>query len=134
MSFDLNLMIQILADSDKNDTKLVMEGTIVEKLECRPYADQTYMAMKTKAMAIASQPKHKVEQIDPVTKFKPISNHPQNVSLISFLALRSFVTNLNFLDRRRQEKEERRQKVAIRQNSRYGHTVQCIRETSVLQH
>lgn len=58
-----------------------MEGTIVEKLECRPYADRAYMNMKAKAMVIAAQPKRKVEQLDSVvTTFKPISDHKHNVS------------------------------------------------------
>lgn len=57
-----------------------MEGTIVEKLECRPYADRAYMNMKAKAMVIAAQPKRKVEQLDSVvTTFKPISDHKHNV-------------------------------------------------------
>lgn len=61
--------------------KLQMEGTIVEKLECRPYADRAYMNMKAKAMVIAAQPKRKVEQLDSVvTTFKPISDHKHNVS------------------------------------------------------
>lgn len=57
-----------------------MEGTIVEKLECRPFADQTYMTMKAKSIKIAAQPKRKVEQLDSVvTTFKPISDHKHNV-------------------------------------------------------
>lgn len=59
-----------------------MEGTIVEKLECRPYADQTYMNMKAKSIKIAAQPKRKVEQLESVvTTFKPISDHKHNVSI-----------------------------------------------------
>jgi transcription initiation factor TFIIF subunit beta len=59
-----------------------MEGTIVEKLECRPYADQTYMTMKAKSIMVAAQPKRKVEQLDTVvTKFKPISDHKHNVRI-----------------------------------------------------
>jgi transcription initiation factor TFIIF subunit beta len=83
LDFDCNASLP--ADSDKNDSKLVMEGTIVEKLECRPYADQTYMNMKAKAMVIAAQPKRKVEQLDTVvSNFKPISDHKHNVSLRSW--------------------------------------------------
>lgn len=59
-----------------------MEGTIVEKLECRPYADQTYMTMKAKSITIASQPKLQVKKLDSVvTSFKPISDHKHNVSI-----------------------------------------------------
>lgn len=61
-----------------------MEGTIVEKLECRPYADQTYMNMKAKSIMIAAQPKRKVEQLESVvTTFKPISDHKHNVSIFT---------------------------------------------------
>lgn len=68
------------ADDERSDKLIRMEGTIVEKLECRPYADQTYMAMKAKSIKIAAQPKRKVEQLDSVvTSFKPISDHKHNV-------------------------------------------------------
>lgn len=66
-------------DSDRSD-KIYMEGTIVEKLECRPYADQTYMTMKANSIKNASMPKRRVEQLDSVvTTFKPISDHKHNV-------------------------------------------------------
>lgn len=57
-----------------------MEGTIVEKLECRPYADNTYMKLKAMSIRNASMPKRRVEQLDTVvTTFKPISDHKHNV-------------------------------------------------------
>lgn len=57
-----------------------MEGTIVEKLECRPYADETYMSLKAKSIFKLNQPKRKVELLDnAVTKFKPVSDHKHNV-------------------------------------------------------
>lgn len=60
-----------------------MEGTIVEKLECRPYADSTYMDMKAKSIKIAALPKRRVEQLDNVvTTFKPISDHKHNVNCL----------------------------------------------------
>jgi transcription initiation factor TFIIF subunit beta len=61
-----------------------MEGKIVEKLECTPYADSLYMKMKAKSILLASQPKRRVEQLDKVvTNYKPISDHKHNVSLIN---------------------------------------------------
>lgn len=70
------------AEGERSD-KLYMEGTIVEKLECRPYADQTYMNMKAKSIRFAAQPKRKVEQLDSVvTTFKPISDHKHNVRIL----------------------------------------------------
>lgn len=63
-----------------------MEGKIVEKLECTPYADKLYMSMKAKSIKIASQPKRKVEQLDNVvSNYKPISDHKHNVSFIKQL-------------------------------------------------
>lgn len=63
-----------------------MEGTIVEKLECRPFADQIYMKMKATSIKIAAQPKRKVEQLDTVvTTFKPISDHKHNVNISTMI-------------------------------------------------
>lgn len=75
-----NIILPLLsADGEKND-KLIMEGTIVEKLECRPYADATYMNMKAKSIMKAAMPTRRVEQLDSVvTTFKPISDHKHNV-------------------------------------------------------
>lgn len=102
-----------------------MEGTIVEKLECRPYADRAYMNMKAKAMVIAAQPKRKVEQLDSVvTTFKPISDHKHNVRKETQLS--NYFTICIFIDRIRQAKKDRRKEVANRQNGRYGHAVQCF--------
>lgn len=118
----------------------------MEKLECRPYADQTYMNMKAKAMVIAAQPKRKVEQLDSVvTTFKPISDHKHNVSRTEieevtgeFLGLVVKLHKIRKLffsaDRIRQEEENRWQKVPHRQDGRHGHALQCLRETSILQH
>jgi len=67
-------------DNDRSTDKLYMEGTIVEKLECRPYADQTYMSMKALSIRNAAQPKRQVLQLDKhVTTFKPISDHKHNI-------------------------------------------------------
>lgn len=76
-----------------------MEGTIVEKLECRPYADQTYMTMKAKSIKIAAQPKRRVEQLDSVvTTFKPISDHKHNVRNFLFRNANVLVISHLFLD------------------------------------
>lgn len=76
------LMFYILVDPERAD-KLYMEGKIVEKLECTPYADSLYMSMKAKSIKMASQPKRRVEQLDKVvTNYKPISDHKHNVSFL----------------------------------------------------
>lgn len=60
-----------------------MEGKIVEKLECTPYADSIYMNMKAKSIRDYSMPKRQVEQLDNVvTTFKPISDHKHNVRFV----------------------------------------------------
>jgi transcription initiation factor TFIIF subunit beta len=68
-------------ESERTDKdKIYMEGKIVEKLECRPYADKAYMTMKARSIKIASMPKQSVKQLDSVvTNFKPISDHKHNI-------------------------------------------------------
>lgn len=59
-----------------------MEGRIVQKLECRPYADTCYMKLKLESIKKASQPVRQVKQLDRiVTNFKPVSDHKNNVRL-----------------------------------------------------
>lgn len=59
-----------------------MEGKIVQKLECRPYADNCYMKLKLDSIRKASLPTRKVKQLDRVvTSFKPVSDHKNNVSI-----------------------------------------------------
>lgn len=58
-----------------------MEGRIVQKLECRPYADTCYMKLKKESIRRASMPQRKVQQWDKVVPiFKPVSDHKHNVS------------------------------------------------------
>lgn len=75
-------------DTDRND-KLNMEGKIVEKLECTPYADSIYMKMKAQTIKEYSQPKRQVKQLDRVvTTFKPISDHKHNVRYYNLIYLK----------------------------------------------
>lgn len=61
--------------------KLFMEGRIVQKLECRPYADTCYMKLKLESIRKASVPMRKVKQLDRIVQnYKPVSNHKNNVS------------------------------------------------------
>lgn len=63
--------------------KLFMEGRIVQKLECRPYADTCYMKLKLESIRKASVPIRKVKQLDRIVQnYKPVSNHKNNVSQI----------------------------------------------------
>ncbi|RZC39687.1 general transcription factor IIF subunit 2 [Asbolus verrucosus] len=60
--------------------KLYMEGKIVQKLECRPYADNCYMKLKLESIRKASLPTRKVKQLDKiVTSYKPVSDHKNNI-------------------------------------------------------
>ncbi|XP_012284805.1 general transcription factor IIF subunit 2 [Orussus abietinus] len=60
--------------------KLFMEGRIVQKLECRPYADTCYMKLKLESIKRASVPQRQVQQLDRVVhNFKPVSDHKHNI-------------------------------------------------------
>lgn len=73
-----------------------MEGRIVQKLECRPYADNTYMKLKLESIKKASMPARKVQQLDRVVQtYKPVSDHKNNVSFWVELNY-DIYTSLNF--------------------------------------
>ncbi|XP_022914449.1 general transcription factor IIF subunit 2 [Onthophagus taurus] len=63
--------------------KLFLEGKIVQKLECRPYADNCYMKLKLESIKKASMPTRKVQQLDRVVQtYKPVSDHKNNIEYI----------------------------------------------------
>lgn len=59
-----------------------MEGRVVQKLDCRPFADKTYMNLKAASICRAATPARSMRQLDrPFHQpFKPVSNHKHNVS------------------------------------------------------
>ncbi|XP_063229502.1 general transcription factor IIF subunit 2 [Bacillus rossius redtenbacheri] len=60
--------------------KLAMEGRIVQKLECRPYADNCYMKLKLESIKKASLPNRQVKQLDRIVQnYKPVSDHKHNI-------------------------------------------------------
>lgn len=62
--------------------KLLMEGRIVQKLECRPKADTCYMKLKLESIKKASMPLRQVQSLDKIVQnFKPISDHKHNVRI-----------------------------------------------------
>jgi len=69
-------------EQSANDAeKLYMEGRIVQKLECRPIADNCYMKLKLESIKKASVPGRKLQSIDKVVQnYKPIKDHAHNVS------------------------------------------------------
>lgn len=60
--------------------KLTLEGKIVQKLECRPYADSCYMKLKLDSIIKAAQPLRQVKHLDKIVQnFKPVSDHKHNI-------------------------------------------------------
>ncbi|XP_065335381.1 general transcription factor IIF subunit 2 isoform X2 [Cloeon dipterum] len=60
--------------------KLVFEGQIVQKLECRPQANSKYMSLKLEAIRKAAIPKRVVKQLDRIVQnYKPVSDHKHNI-------------------------------------------------------
>ncbi|XP_065172690.1 general transcription factor IIF subunit 2 [Atheta coriaria] len=74
-------MIPEKTDSVVPETeKLFMEGSIVQKLECRPYADNCYMKLKLESIRKASVPTMQAKHMERIVQnFKPVSNHKHNV-------------------------------------------------------
>ncbi|XP_050446841.1 general transcription factor IIF subunit 2 isoform X1 [Cataglyphis hispanica] len=77
----INLTASASSDAIVPETeKLFMEGRIVQKLECRPYADNCYMKLKLESIKRASVPQRQVQQLDRVVQnFKPVSDHKHNI-------------------------------------------------------
>ena len=64
---------------DENKS-LALEGTVVQKGECRPIGNAHYMMLKKESIRIASQPTKIVQKIDrAVNNFKPINAHRSEV-------------------------------------------------------
>lgn len=60
--------------------KVYMVGRIVQKLECRPHADSTYMQLKIKSFQAAAVPTRKLQSLDKIVQnFKPVSDHKHNI-------------------------------------------------------
>jgi len=60
--------------------KLSMEGKVVQRAECRPISDKTYMSLKKEALVRAIEPVRQTIQLDKaVVNFKPIANHAANI-------------------------------------------------------
>ncbi|KAK9886856.1 hypothetical protein WA026_018505 [Henosepilachna vigintioctopunctata] len=60
--------------------KLYLEGKIMQKIECKPQADDSYMRMKLESIRKAAIPKRQVEQLDRIVQtYKPVSDHKNNI-------------------------------------------------------
>lgn len=65
---------------DSASGKLMLEGLVCQKGECRPLADQRYMQLKRQAILKASQPEKQVKQLKRVVQnYKPVSDHRHNI-------------------------------------------------------
>lgn len=68
------------SDDSTESEKLFMEGRIVQRLECRPYADSIYMHLKRESIRKAAVPERKVQSLDKIVQnFKPVSDHKHNI-------------------------------------------------------
>lgn len=70
-------------DSSSNDSgpgKITLQGHVLQKGECRPLPNQSYMDLKRDAIMKAREPERKVKQLKKVvTNYKPVSNHQFNI-------------------------------------------------------
>lgn len=70
-----------------------MEGRIVQKLECRPYADNCYMKLKLESIRKASQPLRQVKPLEKIVPtYKPVSDHKHNVKKQNYYRTTFFFT------------------------------------------
>ena len=73
---------------DETSKALALEGTVVQKGECRPIANTHYMSLKRESIRKASQPSKVVQKIDrAVNNFKPINVHKSEVCLCCVMPL-----------------------------------------------
>lgn len=61
--------------------KLVLEGKVVQRAECKPISNSIYMQLKKDSIIKAIEPTRKPVQLDgPVVAFKPKANHRSNIA------------------------------------------------------
>ncbi|XP_076362958.1 transcription factor TFIIFbeta isoform X2 [Tachypleus tridentatus] len=69
----------VLGQGESNG-KIVLEGHVVQKGECRPIVNEKYMQLKRQSILQASQPQRSVKQIAKIVQnFKPVSDHKNNI-------------------------------------------------------
>uniref|UniRef100_T1H645 General transcription factor IIF subunit 2 n=1 Tax=Megaselia scalaris TaxID=36166 RepID=T1H645_MEGSC len=75
----LGVFSHVIPTAKEESEKLYMEGRIVQKLECRPVADTSYMKLKMESFKKAAVPQKKVQAIDKIVQnFKPVKDHRHN--------------------------------------------------------
>lgn len=79
----LGVFSHVIPASKEESEKLYMEGRIVQKLECRPVADTSYMKLKMESFKKAAVPQKKVQAIDKIVQnFKPVKDHRHNIDYV----------------------------------------------------
>uniref|UniRef100_A0A6B2FC35 General transcription factor IIF subunit 2 n=2 Tax=Bothriechis TaxID=44726 RepID=A0A6B2FC35_BOTNI len=68
------------SDSSNNE-KLSLEGIVVQRAECRPAANESYMKLKRLQIEESSKPVSWTMQLDKAvtTNYKPVANHQYNI-------------------------------------------------------
>ena len=63
-----------------DDSGLALEGSVVQKGECRPIGNDNYMSLKMETIKKSAQPTRTVKQLDrAVVNYRPVSAHKTDV-------------------------------------------------------
>ncbi|XP_039602240.1 general transcription factor IIF subunit 2 [Polypterus senegalus] len=67
--------------TESSSEKLALEGTVVQRAECRPAVNEHYMKLKRLQIEESSKPVRLSQQLEKVvtTNYKPVANHAHNV-------------------------------------------------------
>ncbi|XP_060689337.1 general transcription factor IIF subunit 2 [Hemiscyllium ocellatum] len=67
--------------SDGSNEKLTFEGVVVQRAECRPAVNESYMRLKRQQIEESSKPMRLSLQLDKAvtTNYKPVANHQYNI-------------------------------------------------------
>ncbi|XP_070538433.1 general transcription factor IIF subunit 2-like [Ptychodera flava] len=68
-------------EEQQSSTKVVMEGKVVQRAECRPSGTDSYMKLKKTTIELAHKPARSVRQLERAvtTTYKPVKDHKSNV-------------------------------------------------------
>ncbi|XP_052782855.1 general transcription factor IIF subunit 2-like [Mya arenaria] len=60
--------------------RVAIEGKVIQRAECRPVADKSYLQLKKLQRELCNKPKREIKQITTVpNSYKPVSNHAANI-------------------------------------------------------
>jgi len=67
-------------NTDDSSSGLALEGSVVQKGECRPIGNDNYMSLKKQSIRQSAQPTRVVQQLDKaVVNYKPVSAHKSDI-------------------------------------------------------